>query len=285
MNKKVTLITGANSGMGLATAIALAKEDHQIILACRDEDRGKQALKKVISESGSSEVDLMLLDLSSFHSISLFAKQFEEKYNTLDILINNAGIITTKREITEDGFEAMLGVNHLGHFLLTNLLLEHLKRSDKGKVITISSGAYKYGKIDFEDMNLEKKFSPFRAYGRSKLANILFTKELSRRLQDTNIAANCLHPGAVSTNMGVNRDTGFGKSIHFLLRPFFQTPLEGSQTAIYLALSPEVEEISGKYFYKKKVKDIEGQAMDDNLAQILWEWSEQQVGLQPVKLK
>lgn len=275
---KSILITGANTGMGLATSIALAQDGHRIIMACRDERRGQAALEEVKAKSGSEHVELMLLDLGSLTNIREFAKHFQEKYDRLDVLINNAGLITVKRQVTEDGFEMMMGVNHLGHFLLTNLLLDSLKRSENGRIVVVSSGGYKWGKINFDDMNLEKNFSSFKGYGRSKLANILFTKELSNRLAETKVTVNCLHPGAVATSMGVNRDTGFGKGIHKILSPFFLSPLQGAQTAIYLATSSEVQNITGEYFYKKKVKKLNGPATDNNLAKQFWLWSEQQVG-------
>lgn len=278
MTGEIAIVTGANSGMGLATTIELAKMGAHVIMACRSQSRGAAALREAQQESNSSRVELMTLDLGDFDSIRAFASDFKAKYDRLDVLVNNAGVVALKRELTKDGYEAMLGVNHLGHFLLTNELLEHLQHARQGRVVNVSSGAHKVGKIHFDDPNLDKGFNVAKGYAQSKLANILFTKELARRLQSTRVTVNALHPGAVSTSIGVNRDTGFGKAVHKLLRPFFLTPLEGARTAIYLASSPEVEHVTGEYYIKCKPAKITERAKDPKLAARLWEWSEQQVG-------
>lgn len=278
MTGKIAIVTGANSGMGLATTIELAKMGAKVIMACRSQSRGAAALREAQQESKSSKIELMTLDLGDFDSIRAFASDFRVKYDSLDVLVNNAGVVALKRELTKDGYEAMLGVNHLGHFLLTNELFEHLQHARQGRVVNVSSGAHKVGKIHFDDPNLDKGFNVAKGYAQSKLANILFTKELARRLQPTRVTANALHPGAVSTSIGVNRDTGFGKAVHKLLRPFFLTPLEGARTAIYLASSPEVDHVTGEYYIKCKPAKITERAKDPKLAARLWEWSEQQVG-------
>ncbi|KOP69113.1 short-chain dehydrogenase [Bacillus sp. FJAT-18019] len=278
MTGKFVVVTGANSGMGLATTIELAKMGAHVIMACRSQSRGAAALREAQQESNSSRIELMTLDLGDFDSIRAFASDFKARYDRLDVLVNNAGVVALKRELTKDGYEAMLGVNHLGHFLLTNELLEHLKHARQGRVVNVSSGAHKVGKIHFDDPNLVKGFNVAKGYAQSKLANILFTKELARRLQPTRVTVNALHPGAVSTSIGVNRDTGFGKAVHKLLRPFFLTPLEGARTAIYLASSPEVEHVTGEYYIKCKPAKITETAKDPKLAARLWDWSEQQVG-------
>ncbi|MGG3283724.1 SDR family oxidoreductase [Paenibacillus solani] len=278
MTGKIAIVTGANSGMGLATTIELAKMGAHVIMACRSQSRGAAAFREAQQESNSSRIELMTLDLGDFDSIRAFASNFKAKYDRLDVLVNNAGVVALKRELTNDGYEAMLGVNHLGHFLLTNELLEHIQHARQGRVVNVSSGAHKVGKIHFDDPNLSKGFNVAKGYAQSKLANILFTKELARRLQPTRVTANALHPGAVSTSIGVNRDTGFGKAVHKLLRPFFLTPLEGARTAIYLASSPEVEHVTGEYYIKCRPAKITERAKDPKLAARLWEWSEQQVG-------
>jgi NAD(P)-dependent dehydrogenase (short-subunit alcohol dehydrogenase family) len=167
----------------------------------------------------------------------------------------------------------------LGHFLLTNLLLDPLKKSQQGRIINVGSGAHKAGKIDFNNPHLTTGFGIWRGYSQSKLANNLFTVHLSKKLKDTSVTVNCLHPGAVSTAIGVNRQTGFGKSVHAVLRPFFLTPLQGAETAIYLADSPEVTHISGAYFYKKRVTPPSSRAKDERLAEEFWDWSAREVGL------
>ncbi|RSK26131.1 SDR family oxidoreductase [Bacillus sp. HMF5848] len=275
----VIIVTGANSGMGKATAIQMAKTGATVIMACRNKDRGEAALKDVRNQSGNSSVELMLCDLGSLESIRSFCESFKEKYNRLDVLINNAGVILPGRHETKDGFELQFGVNHLGHFLLTNLLLESLIKSAPSRIINVSSGAHKVGKIHFEDINLTTNYSLWRAYAQSKLANILFTYELSERLAGTGVTVNCLHPGAVATNMGVNRKTGFGTLITRMLRPFFQTAEQGAETALYLATSSDVEDITGCYFYKNRAINSSKASNDKEIAKQLWTLSEKLVGL------
>lgn len=273
MNGKIAIITGANSGMGLATAIALAKQGVKVIMACRSFERGNAALAAAKSASGSNSLELMLCNLASFSSIRDFAASFRERYDQLDLLINNAGVVALKRETTEDGFELMLGVNHLGHFLLTMELLQQLEKSPQGRIINLSSAAYKAGRFHFADPNLTSSFNVVKGYAQSKLCNIMFTTELARRLVNTNIAVNAVHPGAVSTNLGVNRETGFGKSIYKVLRPFFQTPEEGARTAIYLATSSDAGHVTGQYFVNCKPVSLSKRAVRTDEALRLWEWS------------
>ncbi|MGN7358536.1 SDR family oxidoreductase [Paenibacillus sp. SAF-054] len=276
---KIAVVTGANSGMGLASTVALAKQGAEVIMVCRNEQRGQEALAAAIRQSGSKQIRLMLCDLGKLSSIRAFAQEFTEHYPMLDVLLNNAGVVMIKRQETADGFEMDLGVNHLGHFLLTNLLLDPLCASSQGRVVTVASGAYKAGKIHFNDPFLKRGFNPAKAYAQSKLANILFTKELASRLAGTKVTANCVHPGAVGTQIGVNRDTGFGKGVMAMIRPFFLTPEQGADTAIYLATAPELAEVSGQYFYKKKPQKLSAKADNREDAKRLWAWSCEQVGL------
>lgn len=279
MNRNdIVLITGGNSGMGRATAIELAKEGAYVVILCRNKERGEEALKEIKRESKNHRVDLMLCDLGELNSIRNFAKEFKEKYNRLDILINNAGVILPKRHETKDGFELQFGVNHLGHFLLTNLLLDLLIDSAPSRIVNVASGAHKVGKIYFEDINLRNNFNLIRAYSQAKLANVLFTYELSDRLKGTGVTVNCLHPGAVATQMGIDRNTGFGTFITTMLKPFFQSPKEGAATAIYLAASEEVEGVSGKYFYKKRSVKSSKTSYSKETAKRLWELSENLTG-------
>ena len=269
----IVLITGGNSGMGKATSIELAKQGAHVVILCRSKERGEAALQEIRAESNNQLVDLMLCDLGSKSSIREFVKNFKEKYNRLDILINNAGVILPGRHLTTDGYELQFGVNHLGHFLLTNLLLETMKNNTDARIINVSSGAHKAGKMYFHDINLEKNYSIIRAYSRSKLANVLFTNELSRRLKCSGITVNCLHPGAVATSMGINRKTGFGTFITSLLKPFFLTAVKGADTAIFLATAPEVKGMTGKYFYKRKAISSSKTSYDEALAKKLWDIS------------
>ncbi|MFY0525056.1 SDR family oxidoreductase [Archangium gephyra] len=278
MNEKTVVVTGANSGVGLATATELARRGATVVMVCRSPERGEQALKEARQRSGSDKLELMRCDLGSLESIRTFAREFQARHSALDVLINNAGVITTKRETTRDGFESQLGVNHLGHFLLTNLLLEQLRRAPQGRIINVSSGAHKTGAIHWEDPHLTQGFGVWKAYSQSKLANILFTKALAERLRGTAITANSLHPGAVGTSLGVDRQTGFGKPIMKFLGLFFLTPEQGAETSVYLAASDEVTSVSGEYFYKKKRAPVSKRAQDRELAERLWTWSEKQVG-------
>ncbi|ARI78623.1 SDR family oxidoreductase [Halobacillus mangrovi] len=277
-DQKTALVTGANSGMGLASTVELMKKGYHVIMFCRNEQRGKVALRSAIQQSGSEHAELMIGDLGSLKSIRRCAEKFNAYYSKLDVLINNAGVVSLKRTTTEDGFESMMGINHLGHFLLTNLLLDKITRSNQGRIVTVSSGAHKAGNIHFDDPHFKKKFSVIKGYGQSKLANILFTLELDEKLENTSVLANCVHPGAVSTNLGVNRESGFGRTIHTMLKPFFLTPQQGADTAIYLSTDPDLK-TSGEYFYKRKVAARSERAQDKLLAKQLWGWSAEEVGL------
>ncbi|NQX67894.1 SDR family oxidoreductase [Paenibacillus alba] len=279
MHHPTVIVTGANSGMGLATTVALARKGAHVIMLCRSKQRGELALAEARQQSGSDRIELMLCDLGSLASIRAFAEDFLAKHQVLDVLVNNAGVVTVKRQTTSDGFEAMTGVNHLGHFLLTNLLLEAIVRAQQGRIVNVSSGAHKIGRFDFDNPYLMRGFSVWRGYAQSKIANIWFTRELAKRLAGTTATVNALHPGAVGTNIGVDRDTGFGKFVHRLLRPFFLTPAQGAETAIYLSTSPDVQTISGEYWYKKKIAPISERAQDEDMAHRFWAWSEQEVGL------
>lgn len=279
MRGKIALVTGANSGMGLATTVELARKGAKVIMVCRNRQRGEEALAAAKQKSHSEDIELMLCDLASLESIRSFAEEFTRKYPILDILINNAGVVTIKRQLTKDGFEMDLGVNHLGHFLLTNLLLEPLKAAEQGRIVVVASGAYKIGALHYEDPTLARRFNPAKAYARSKLANILFTKELAARLQGTRVTVNCVHPGAVGTNIGINRETGFGKSILKLLSYFFLTPEQGADTAIYLATESDLQEVTGQYYYRRKNQELTPRAQNKQEAQRLWQWSQEQVGL------
>lgn len=265
--------------MGLATTVEMARRGAQVIMACRSRKRGEEALAQAKQKSGSDHIELMLCDLASLESIRSFVEEFKASYSVLDVLINNAGVVAIKRQLTADGFELDLGVNHLGHFLLTNLLLDTLKAAEQGRVVVVASGAYKIGALHYEDPTLSRRFNPAKGYARSKLANILFTKELAKQLQGTGVTANCLHPGAVGTNIGVNRETGFGRSILKLVSFFFLTPEQGADTAIYLATAPELREVTGQYYYRRKIKELSPRAENTAEAVRLWQWSLEQVGL------
>ncbi|MBM7112448.1 SDR family oxidoreductase [Archangium primigenium] len=278
MTEQTVIVTGANSGVGLATVVELARRGATVIMACRSPERGEAALREARERAGSEKIELMRLDLASLDSIRAFASDFRARHSRLDVLINNAGVVTLKRQTTRDGFELQLGTNHLGHFLLTLLLLEPLRRAPQGRVVNLSSGAHQVGDIHWEDPHLTRRYRVWTAYGQSKLANILFTRALARRLRGTSVTVNALHPGAVATRLGQDRQTGFGKTVLRLLKPFFLTPEQGAETSVYLATSPEVAHVSGEYFYRLKPAPTSARARDEALAERLWTWSEQQVG-------
>lgn len=278
LDGKIAIVTGANSGMGMATVEALSDKGATVIMLCRSEERGKEAILK-LTENKERNLDLILCDLGDYESIRNFAKAVKEKYDHIDILVNNAGFISLDRQETKEGLERQFGINHIGHFLLTKELLELMGKGSR--IVNVASGAHKTGKIHFDDINLTKGFNVIKAYSQSKLANVLFTRELARRVADRGITVNCCHPGAVATNIGIDRNTGFGKTITGLLKPFFQTPMEGARTAIFLASDKSVENITGGYFYKCKIAKSSKRSKSKKLAKKLFELSEKLVSDEP----
>ncbi|MFC4098944.1 SDR family oxidoreductase [Paenibacillus xanthanilyticus] len=278
-NRPIAVVTGASGGMGRATAALLAAEhEMKVYLVARSREKGMEAVRFVNSRSGRSDAELILCDLASLASVRAAAAELNASCTHIDVLINNAGVVTIKREETEDGFERQLGVNHLGHFVLTGLLMPLLRSSKAGRIVVVSSGAHKIGRMNYDDPDMRRKFTVWGAYGRSKLANIWFARELARRLEGTTVTVNALHPGAVSTDIGVDRRTGFGKLVHRLLRPFFLTPEQGSATAVYLATSADVGGASGGYYYRQKPAAVTARASDAEQARRFWAWSEQATG-------
>ena len=278
LQDKIAIVTGANSGMGMATVEALSDKGATVIMLCRSEERGMAALAELSKVQGR-KLDLMLCDLGDFASIRSFACKVQEKYLRVDILINNAGFISLDRQETKDGIERQFGINHLGHFLLTTLLLDRMPAGSR--IVNVASGAHKVGRIHFDDINLTHGYNVVRAYSQSKLANVLFTRELAEQLRKRKITVNCCHPGAVATNMGVDRETGFGKTITGLLRPFFQTPEEGAETAVYLATDEAVRKISGGYFYRCQIAKSSKRSKSRKTAGRLYELSERLVDESP----
>ena len=272
---KIAIVTGANSGMGMATARALLNEGATVIMLCRNEQRGKEAYKELLKD-GNSRTYLILCDLGDYASIRAFASKVREQFGRVDVLVNNAGFISLDRQETKEGIERQFGINHLGHFLLTTELLDLM--GEGARIVNVASGAHKVGKIHFDDINLHKGFNVIKAYGQSKLANVLFTRELARRLKDRRITVNCCHPGAVATNIGIDRETGFGKTVTGMLKPFFLTPEEGARTAVFLATDESVSEVTGEYFYKCKIAKSSRRSKDAELARRLYEFSEELIG-------
>jgi NAD(P)-dependent dehydrogenase (short-subunit alcohol dehydrogenase family) len=272
MGEKVCLITGATSGIGKATAMGLASMGASVVMVGRDRGRGEAALAEVKEGSANASVDLLLADLSSQEDIRRLAGEFKEAHPRLDVLINNAGVIRSKRVASADGIEMTFAVNHLAHFLLTNLLLDLLKATAPSRIVNVSSGEQRNGTIDFDDLQGEKGYKGAKAYSQSKLATVLFTYELARRLEGTGVTANCLHPGVVGTNLGSGVSGVFGFMVR-ALTPLMKSPEKGAETSIYLASSPEVESLSGRYFVKKAEARSSDVSHDERLARRLWEVS------------
>lgn len=275
MKNKIVLITGATAGIGKETAIQLAKKGAEIIFPARDTTRGEVARQEIIKQSGQQAVSCFACDLASFDSIRKFAAQVSATYAHLDVLINNAGVWPTNRTLSKDGIEMTFAVNHLAPFLLTNELLPLLKNSAAGRIVTVSSALHPRGTIDFENLEMESGFSSMQAYSNSKLANILFTRELARRLEGTGITANCLHPGVVSTSLA--RDSNVVMKAVFKI--IGKTAAKGAATSVYLASSPEVEGITGEYFQDCALHKSASASKDMEVAARLWTVSEQMCGI------
>ena len=277
MQGKTVLITGANSGLGKETAVALARAGATVVFTSRDPQKGEQTAADIRQRSGA-DVALMPLDLASFPSIHALADDFLQRHDSLHVLVNNAGLILTERTETEQGFETTFGVNHLGHFLLTQLLLDRVKASAPARIINVASRAHRFARdgLDFDDLQLTEGYGGMQAYGRSKLANIYFTRELARRLEDSGVTVNALHPGGVDTGFAHDGDVRAPFSwLWTLAKPFLRSPEKGAQTSIYLASATEVEGVTGKYFANSKEAQPTSVAQDDEAARRLWTASEQ----------
>ena len=278
MGGKVVLITGGTSGIGKAAATALAGMGATVVITGRNEERGKRALQEIREESGNDGVELILADLTVQDEVRRLAEELRERHNQLEVLVNNAGLVLSERTETPDGIETQLAINHLAPFLLTNLLLDLLKESAPSRIVTVSSDAHRWAKIDLDDLQSRKRYRGMQVYGKTKLANIMFTYELAERLEGTGVTANCMHPGGVNTNFGNNQ----GGPINLLFRlfkPFMRSPEQGADTLIYLASSPEVEGMTGKYLADRKVKAASDAAYDETTRKRLWEASEELTGL------
>ncbi len=269
MNDRVFVVTGANSGIGKATALGLARLGGTVVMACRDATRGEAARQDIIRGSGNPHVALMIVDLAREASTRALADEFQRTYPRLDVLINNAGVYTSHREMTTDGLERQFEVNYLSGFLLTHLLLDLLKKSAPSRIVNVSSSAHMGGTIRFEDLQGERRYGGFRAYNQSKLAQVLFTRELARRLEGTGVTVNACHPGVIRTNLAMG---GSSVVVRFV-KMFLKSPEKGAETPIYLATSPEVEGISGKYFVRSQVLAPSARAQDPAVARRLFEVS------------
>jgi NAD(P)-dependent dehydrogenase (short-subunit alcohol dehydrogenase family) len=269
MKGKVCIVTGANSGIGRATAVGLAKREATLVMLCRDNACGEEALNDIVSLSGNDSIELMIADLASQNSIRQFVKDFKQKYENLHVLINNAGVNYNRRILTEDGLEMTFAVNTLAPFLLTNLLLDTLQSSAPARVINVAS-KMQSKKIEFDNLQGEKHFSFMQSYGQSKAALITLTYEFARRFSDKGVTFNCLHPGGVNTKIAKNLK-GISGAISRNTMKFFKSPEEGAETSLYLASSPEVEKLSGKFFEDKKETKSKDVTYDESIAKQLWD--------------
>lgn len=278
MKGKTVVITGANSGIGFEASIALAKMGAKVIMVARNPELGQNALAQVKEKSSNSHVELMLCDFASLANVRRLAQEIVDKCPRLDVLVNNAGKTFGSRSVTADGFEWTFGVNHLAPFLLTNLLLVLLKKCAPARIVNTASRAHTFGHINFEDIMAEKKYGEMSAYAQSKLANVLFSTELSKRIAGSGVTSNSLHPGVVGTSFAEAGGT-FSKLFYRWFTFMMKTPAEGAKTTVYLASSPEVEGVSGKYFSNCKAIMPSKEARDVSVAKRLWELSEKLTGI------
>jgi NAD(P)-dependent dehydrogenase (short-subunit alcohol dehydrogenase family) len=280
LSGKVVVITGGNTGIGKETAVALAEMGATTVITSRDAQRGVDAVGDIQQRSGRQDVHVVSLDLASFESIRRAAAEILERWDRLDVLVNNAGGIISGRRTTEDGFEMTFGVNHLGHFLLTDLLLDRLKQSAPSRIVNVSSTAHRGALrgINFDDLQREHGYNTQTVYGESKLANILFTRELARRLEGTGVTAYSLHPGVIRSGFGMDGDTSGPYQLMLKVgRPFLTSVATGARTTIHVASAPERDLTSGAYYVRRRKRKPSGQARDDAAARRLWEVSEQLV--------
>ncbi len=277
MKDKICVITGATSGIGKETALALAGMGAHLILINRNSHKAEQLAAEIANKAGNSQVDLITADLSSMSQVKAAAAEINQKYDHIDVLVNNAGGMNEKYEETAEGFEKTFATNYFAMFLLTDLLLEKLKAAPSGRIVNVSSTAHRGGHIDLSNLMLKQGFAPFKAYSNTKLAVNLFTFELARRLQGTRVTANCLHPGVVATNFGAG--TFVIGTAYRLGKMFMIDSKQGAQTQIYLASSPEVAGVSGKYFDESKIAQPSDASLDADLAAKLWMETERLLGV------
>ncbi|MFN7949927.1 MAG: SDR family oxidoreductase [Blastocatellia bacterium] len=272
------LVTGASSGIGKVTARELARAGNTVLLVCRNRSKGEATVDEIRRDTGSDKLELLIADLAELRQIRELAAQVKAGHAQLHVLINNAGVYQSARTLTADGYETTFAVNHLAYFLLTIELLDLLKAAAPARIINVASDAHKSGHINFDDLHGSGRYNGLRAYAQSKLANILFTYELARRLQGTGVTVNAMHPGGVSTGIYDNV-SGIGGKIIRLFTFLMRTPEKGAETVIWLASSPEVAGVTGKYFYDLKEKPSSRESTDLNVAARLWQISEQLTGL------
>ncbi|XP_034115649.1 retinol dehydrogenase 12-like isoform X2 [Drosophila albomicans] len=284
---KVFIVTGSNTGIGKETVWELARRGATVYMACRDKVRAEEARREIIEDTKNQNIFFIELDLSSLDSVRKFVEVYKQQEDRLDVLINNAGVMLGPRKLTKEGFEWQLGVNHMGPFLLTILLLDLLKKSAPSRIVNVSSVSHSYGNLNIKDLNSEKSYSEVGAYNQSKLANVLFTRELAARLEGTGVTVNALHPGVVDTDITRNiifLKINFGKGVKYMAKPFIKSAKSGAQTTLYAALHPDLERVTGLYFVDCKPKNVSKAATNEETAKFLWTESEKWTGAPTVLL-
>ena len=278
MDGRICIVTGASSGIGQETALGLMKQGAHVVMLVRNQERGKEAREYIVEQSCSESIDMMLCDLSSIDDIHKFSREFSEKYNRLHVLINNAGAVFSKREITSDGYERSLAVNYLAPFILTQDLLPLLKSSSPSRIINLTSGLHGRGKIDFEDLQCESKYKGMSAYQNTKLMLVLHTYYLAKKLEGTGVTCNVVSPGFVATNLGRSSGSRMSSVMFGMMKPFQISPAKGAETSLYVAMAPELEKVSGKHFAKSQEKESAEISHDIDLQERLWIATEKMLG-------
>jgi NAD(P)-dependent dehydrogenase (short-subunit alcohol dehydrogenase family) len=276
---KTILITGATSGIGLEAAVELARRGARIVMVGRDPAKTQAKLAEVRARGDSQQVESLLCDFGSQAQVRALAQEVRARYQGIDVLVNNAGGVNKTRHLTGDGIESTFAVNHLGSFLLTNLILDLVVKRAPSRIVTVASVAHRYGTMDFADLCFESGYRIMRAYSRSKLANVLFSAELARRLEGTGVTSNSVHPGSVATNIWSGAPGWMQPIIFVALRPFFRTAAQGGETIVRLAAEPSLEGVTGRYFEKSQQMDAAPLARDPALARKLWQASAELVHL------
>lgn len=281
MDGKTCIVTGATSGIGMATARELARRGARVAIVCRSEEKGRETIAAIRRETGNEALDLFVADLSSQAEIRRVAAEILDRCPEIHVLVNNAAVINLRRETTVDGIETTFAVNHLAYFLLTQLLLQRILATPGARIVNVSSEGHRVGPMNWDDLGFETGYGVAKVYGHSKLANILFTAELARRIEGSGVTVNCLHPGGVSTGLGTNNAPGWLVTLlRPLLRAFLRTPEQGAETSLYLATSPDVANVSGRYFANCVEKEPTEEARNPETARRLWSESERLVGIE-----
>jgi len=277
--RKLVLITGATEGVGKQTAIQLAEKGFDIVMMVRNKTKAEQTKKEILAKAPGTMVDYIIVDLTSFKQVRAAAKQFNDKYTKLDVLINNAGLMYPDKKITEDGFELTFQTNHLSHFLLTHLVLDKLKQAPKARIIVLSSEGHKLGKFDPANFNAEKNYATMGQYCFTKLANLYFTYSLADKLKGTGITVNAVHPGVVKSGFGSDNNKGWQKPFWTFFRMFMISNEQGAATSVFLASDPSVAKVTGKYFKNKKDTATKGITHDTRNQKVLWDYSVEKTGV------